>query len=98
MHQGSQVNFREPSFRNGIFELRVSAVEIMWSDGENVRIGSKSGNTHNEPMFSALPPKPDIARRDWHVRFVPKADIAAYATSAKYVRAVDLSRADKAAK
>jgi hypothetical protein len=26
-------------------------------------------------MF-ALPPKADIAERDWNVRFVPKADIA----------------------
>ena len=25
--------------------------------------------------LSALPPKADIAERDWHVRFVPKADI-----------------------
>jgi hypothetical protein len=25
--------------------------------------------------MSALPPKPDIAERDWHVRFVPKADM-----------------------
>jgi hypothetical protein len=27
-------------------------------------------------MMSALPPKADIAESDWHVRFVPKADIA----------------------
>src|SRR5215472_782594 len=26
--------------------------------------------------MSALPPKADIAERDWHVRFVPKGDIA----------------------
>src|SRR5215469_9594077 len=26
--------------------------------------------------MSALPPKADIIERDWHVRFVPKADIA----------------------
>src|SRR5262249_30236158 len=26
-------------------------------------------------VMSALPPKADIAERDWHVRFVPKADI-----------------------
>jgi len=26
-------------------------------------------------MMSALPPKADIAERDWDVRFVPKADI-----------------------
>jgi hypothetical protein len=26
--------------------------------------------------MSALPPKADIAESDWHVRFVPKADIA----------------------
>jgi hypothetical protein len=25
--------------------------------------------------MSALPPKADIERHDWHVRFVPKADI-----------------------
>jgi hypothetical protein len=25
--------------------------------------------------MSALPPKADIAERDWHVRFVPKVDI-----------------------
>jgi hypothetical protein len=27
--------------------------------------------------MSALPPKADIAERNWDVRFVPKADIAA---------------------
>jgi hypothetical protein len=27
--------------------------------------------------MSALPPKADIAERDWDVRFVPKADIGA---------------------
>ena len=26
--------------------------------------------------MSALPPKADIPESDWHVRFVPKADIA----------------------
>jgi hypothetical protein len=31
--------------------------------------------------MSALPPKADIAESDWHVRFVPKADIA---TDRKY--------------
>ena len=25
--------------------------------------------------MSALPPKADMAQSDWHVRFVPKADI-----------------------
>jgi len=25
--------------------------------------------------MSALPPKADIAERDWYVRFVPKADM-----------------------
>jgi hypothetical protein len=29
--------------------------------------------------MSALPSKADIAERDWHVRFVPKADIASTA-------------------
>jgi hypothetical protein len=27
-------------------------------------------------IMSALPSKADIAEMDWHVRFVPKADIA----------------------
>jgi len=26
-------------------------------------------------VMSALPPKADIPERDWHVRFVPEADI-----------------------
>jgi hypothetical protein len=30
---------------------------------------------HREWIMSALPPKADIAERDWHVRFVPRADI-----------------------
>jgi hypothetical protein len=29
-------------------------------------------------IMSALPPKADIAESDWHVRFVPKANIGAY--------------------
>ena len=29
----------------------------------------------------ALPPKADIERHDWHVRFVPKADICSAAKS-----------------
>src|SRR5262249_10101139 len=29
--------------------------------------------------LSALPPKADIERHDWHVRFVPKADICSAA-------------------
>jgi len=27
-------------------------------------------------VMSALPPKADIAERDWHVRFVPKAAVS----------------------
>ena len=34
----------------------------------------KSAAVAELPM-SALHPKADIAERDWHVRFVPKADI-----------------------
>jgi len=30
---------------------------------------------HPDAPMSALPPKADIAESDWHVRFVPKADI-----------------------
>jgi hypothetical protein len=37
-------------------------------------LGQKRTFTHLRPM-SALPPKADIAESDWHVRFVPKADI-----------------------
>src|SRR5262249_7008171 len=35
--------------------------------------GRKQTSRHLQPM-SALPPKADIAKRDHHVRFVPKAD------------------------
>ena len=34
--------------------------------------GFRSGKA----QFSALPPKADIKRHDWHVRFVPISDIA----------------------
>jgi hypothetical protein len=37
-------------------------------------LGQKQTSGHLRTM-SALPPKADIAERDWHVRFVPKADI-----------------------
>jgi len=35
----------------------------------------KSRSTSDGCPMSALPPKADIADHDWHVRFVPKADI-----------------------
>jgi len=34
----------------------------------------KTGKAQNEQMLSGLPPIPDIARRGWHGRKVPKAD------------------------
>src|SRR5262249_4157917 len=37
-------------------------------------LGQKRTSEHNGIM-SALPPKADIRQCDWHVRFVPKADI-----------------------
>jgi hypothetical protein len=37
-------------------------------------LGQKQTSRHLQPM-SALPPKADIAERDRHVCFVPKADI-----------------------
>jgi hypothetical protein len=37
--------------------------------------------------MSALPPKADIAERDRHVRFVPKADIVRSITSDKEAKA-----------
>ena len=39
-------------------------------------LGQKQTSTH-VPVMSALPPKADIAECDYHVRFVPKADINA---------------------
>ena len=36
-----------------------------------------------KPM-SALPPKADIRHRDWHVRFVPKADILRCSKERRY--------------
>ena len=37
-------------------------------------LGQKQTLRHLQRM-SALPPKADIAERDWNVRFVPKADM-----------------------
>jgi len=37
-------------------------------------LGQKQTSRHLQPM-SALHPKADIAETDWHVRFVPKADM-----------------------
>ena len=47
---------------------RASAVRPMSA------LGQKQTSGHVQSM-SALPPKADIAERDWNVRFVPKADI-----------------------
>src|SRR5258706_12454259 len=38
------------------------------------RIRVKTGKAQCEQMFSALPPRADIARRSRHVRFVPSRD------------------------
>jgi hypothetical protein len=38
-------------------------------------LGQKQTSEDIQSM-SALPPKADIAEGDWHVRFVPEADIA----------------------
>jgi hypothetical protein len=35
-------------------------------------------------VMSALPPKADIAENDWHVRFVPKADIRRCSRDRRY--------------
>jgi len=43
--------------------------------GHSCPLWVKSGNTQNEHILSALPPKADIDRRDAHLRFVPEADI-----------------------
>jgi len=41
-------------------------------------LGQKQTSEHFCAM-SALPPKADIGESDWHVRFVPKADICSAA-------------------
>ena len=62
------------------------------------RACTHKSRTLTDLAMSALPLEADIRASFRHVCLGPEADIAAYATSAKYVRAVDLSRADKAAK
>src|SRR5215469_2817140 len=42
--------------------------------------------------MSALPPKADIERRDWHVRFVPKPDSCTAANDLRVARFIRLSR------
>jgi len=34
------------------------------------------GKAQSEQMFSGLPPKADIERHDWYVRFVPEAAVS----------------------
>ena len=38
-------------------------------------------------VMSALPPKADIAEHNWHVRFVPKADILPRSKERRAIRA-----------
>jgi hypothetical protein len=42
--------------------------------------------------MSALPPKADIAKRRWDVRFVPKADIAERDNDVRFVPKADIGR------
>ena len=43
-------------------------------------------------LMSALPPKADIVEGDWHVRFVPKADILRQAAGAIALSAIVATR------
>src|SRR5262249_19522267 len=49
---------------------------VPWKGSRMSALGQKRTFRYLRPM-SALPPKADIAERDWHVRFVPIADIRA---------------------
>src|SRR5260221_2425594 len=48
-----------------------------WRAGPGAKCPSwvKRRNTRCEQMFSALPPRPDIAQCGRHVRFVPQAEV-----------------------
>jgi len=61
-------------------ENRIDRVETnaIYGPEADVRFGSKAH------MMSALPPKADIAESDWHVRFVPKADILRRSKERRY--------------
>src|SRR5262249_32621427 len=50
------------------------------------------------PLASALPPKTDIARRDRHVRFVPKAHIAVPSRANSHPRCVIVGQTNNWAK
>ena len=60
-------------------------------------LGQKQTLRHCRSM-SALPPKADIAERDWHVRFVPKADIAAQPTDRELIHEAFNAAAKRAAR
>ena len=49
-------------------------VRLLADSGAMSAVGQERTSPVTEPM-SALPPKADIERHEWHVRFVPKADI-----------------------
>jgi len=46
-------------------------------------LSSGFGVESGKAQFSALPPKADIERHDWHVRFLPIGDIASRYSNAK---------------
>src|SRR5262249_22546710 len=56
----------------------MATVKVYWpADIETVSRACthKIAIVRRSRLMSALPPKADIERHDWHVRFVPKADL-----------------------
>jgi hypothetical protein len=56
---------------------RDSSNEVSLGETAMSALGQKQTSDWR-PLRSALPPKADIAERDYDVRFVPEADVTAY--------------------
>src|SRR6516164_4314060 len=63
--QSSILQTRAPSF----------PLHTVRPTNDDVRFGSKADIARKVRLMSALPPKADIPKRDWHVRFVPLAEV-----------------------
>src|SRR5262245_2918423 len=69
---GLNRRLRPPALIKGIMPQHAAPVRDRDSVDPTPPLWFKSGNPQNEQIMSALPPpKADIERHDWHVRFVP---------------------------
>jgi hypothetical protein len=65
-----------------IADVRSESFASFWPATHHFRSTLKRRNTHDEQMFSALPPKTDSSLTSLEIRFVPQADSCIAASGA----------------